>query len=57
MKLDQDDNQHVMAIRAFQGSNDHHDAIIEVDEHGNRVRKSTHYSMKKIGNKVEEVTK
>jgi len=39
MKLDQDDNQYVMAIRAFQGSNDQHDAIIEVDEHGNRSEK------------------
>ena len=27
---------------------------IEFDEHGNRVRKSTHYSMKRIGNKAEE---
>ncbi len=27
---------------------------IEFDEHGNKVRKSTHYSMKRIGNKAEE---
>jgi hypothetical protein len=28
---------------------------IEVDEHGNKVRKSTHYSMKQSDNKVEEL--
>ena len=28
---------------------------IELDEHGNRVRKSTHYSMKQSENKVEEL--
>jgi len=27
---------------------------IELDEHGNRIRKSTHYSMKQSGKKVEE---
>ncbi len=30
---------------------------IELDEHGNRVRKSTHYSMKQSDNKVEELVK
>lgn len=30
---------------------------IEADEHGNRVRKSTHYSMKRIENKAIEQTK
>jgi hypothetical protein len=28
---------------------------IELDEHGNKVRKSTHYSKKKSDNKVEEL--
>ena len=30
---------------------------IELDEYGNRVRKSTHYSMKQSDNKVEELVK
>jgi hypothetical protein len=29
---------------------------IGFDEHGNRVRKSTHYSMKRIGSNGEEPT-
>ncbi|WP_422480939.1 recombinase family protein [Pleomorphochaeta sp. DL1XJH-081] len=28
---------------------------IELDEHGNRIRKSTHYSMKQSDNKIEEL--
>ena len=29
---------------------------IELDEHGNKVRKSTHYSMKRIEDKKESPT-